>query len=166
MKKTTDYLSLEDEKVLMETIRRSEQETTGEIRLHVEMTCAGDPLGKAREIFAKLGMHRTRERNGILIFIAFSDRKAAIFGDQAIAAFVDQSFWDNELETLFMHFRNGNYLLGMQEVVKDISGKLKEYFPGQGLSSTENPDELSNEISRGQGESQEESQKDPKRSIE
>ena len=153
MAKTTDFLSLDDEKALMESIRTAEKHTTGEIRVHIEMKCPGDPLVKAKEMFGKLGMHRTEQRNGILLYVAFNDRKAAIFGDEGIAAHVDQSFWDSELQTLFTHFRDGNYLIGMQLVVLDISSKLSRYFPTSGFHENQNPDELSNEISRGSEDS-------------
>lgn len=165
MKKTTDFLSLEEEKKLVELIQKAEQQTTGEIRLHVEMKCLGDPLTRAQEIFAKLNMHETELRNGILIYVAFGDRKAAIFGDEGIASQVSKTFWDDELERLLNHFKQNNYHIGLQEIIEDVSSELKELFPvssvgsrsvkkaASGRSSEENPDELSNEISRGSEES-------------
>ena len=105
MKKTTDFLSLEDEKKLVELIQKAEQETTGEIRLHVEMKCSGDALARAKQIFAKLKMHQTEQRNGVLIYVAFGDRKAAVFGDEGIANQVSKTFWDDELERLLNHFK-------------------------------------------------------------
>jgi len=152
MKKTTDFLSLEDEKKLAELIQKAEQETTGEIRLHVEMNCNGDVLARAKQIFAKLRMHQTEQRNGILIYVAFGDRKAAVFGDEGIANQVSKTFWNDELERLLKHFKESNYLIGLQCIIEDISNELRSLFPVNGDTISENPDELSNEISRGSEE--------------
>lgn len=153
MKKITDFLSLVEEKKLVELIHNAEQETTGEIRLHVEMKCPGDPLARAQAIFVKLGMHQTERQNGILIYIAFGDRKAAVYGDQGIASKVVKTFWDDELERLLSHFKEGSYFIGIQQIITEISSELKVLFPLIGSAaesnSKANPDELSNEISRG-----------------
>jgi uncharacterized membrane protein len=161
MMKTTEFLSLEDEKKLVELIQKAEQQTTGEIRLHVEMKCPADPLTRAKEVFAKLEMYQTQQRNGILIYVAFGDRKAAIYGDEGIASQVPKTFWDDELERLLKHFKQGNYHIGIQEIIEDVSSELKGLFPvssvasrsvkeaASGRTNEENPDELSNEISRG-----------------
>lgn len=144
------FLTPEDEARIVEAIRLAEQATTGEIRVHIEATCPSEPLEQARRVFAKLGMHRTRQRNGILLYIAHKNRKAAIFGDEGIAAKVDDGFWESEFATLKRHFADGDHTGGIEAVVGDMGAKLKEFFPGEGLGAGDNPDELSNQVSFGE----------------
>jgi len=43
-----------------------------------------DPLHLARRFFAKLEMHKTDGRNGVLILISHMDHRYAIWGDESI----------------------------------------------------------------------------------
>lgn len=144
------FLTPEDEQRVVEAIRLAEKATTGEIRVHIEGRCRRQPLEQAKEVFARLGMHRTQLRNGILLYVAHKDRKAAIFGDQGIAEKVGDGFWESEFSTLREHFTRGDYAGGIEQVVGDMGAKLREFFPGDGLDATENPDELSNQVSYGE----------------
>jgi len=51
-------------------------------------------LDRAAFIFHKLGIDNTKDRNGVLIYIAFRDKKFAIIGDAGINAVVEKNFWD------------------------------------------------------------------------
>jgi len=55
--------SYEEQKVL-QAITDAELETSGEVRLHMDKWCKTDPLYKAKNLFAHLGMDKTKERNG------------------------------------------------------------------------------------------------------
>lgn len=140
-------LSEEDRFRITESIRKAEGETTGEIRVHIEKTCKGDPLLRARKVFKQLGMEKTQQRNGVLIYIASQDRKAAIFGDEAIALQLPDNFWEEEFEILRTEFANERYAYGLCRVVDEVGAHLKDRFPAD--AQTENSDELSNEISFG-----------------
>ena len=144
------FLTPEDEQRVVDAIRLAEKATTGEIRVHIERRCRREPLEQAKHVFARLGMHRTRQRNGVLLYIAHKDRKAAIFGDEGIAEKVGEDFWESEFTTLQAHFKRGDYADGIEQVVGDMGAKLREFFPGDGLDATENPDELSNQVSYGE----------------
>ena len=147
------FLTSIDEHRVVKAIQRAEKATTGEIRVHIEGRCRREPLEQAKEVFARLGMHRTQLRNGILLYIAHKDRKAAIIGDQGIAEKVGDGFWESEFATLREHFKRGDYAGGIEQVVGDMGAKLREFFPGDGLDATENPDELSNQVSYGEDKS-------------
>ena len=64
--------------------------TSGEIRVHLERGAAPAAptrpglIARARKVFTTLGMHRTGERDGVLIYLAVEDRQLAIVGDEGI----------------------------------------------------------------------------------
>ena len=64
------FFTKEEEKEIVEAIQAAERGTTGEIRVHVRKQCKKHPLAEAQQIFKKLNMQRTTERNGVLIFVA------------------------------------------------------------------------------------------------
>jgi uncharacterized membrane protein len=87
-------LSKKEETAVLEAIRRAEARTSGEIRVHVERRCAGNAMAAAERWFQRLGMDATRERNGILFYVAVDERAFAIVGGAGIHAKVGDPFWE------------------------------------------------------------------------
>ncbi len=137
-----DFLTDKDKQKLVNAISMAEQETTGEIRIHIEFKCKNDPLKRAKELFHNLQMDQTEQRNGVLIYIATADRKVAIYGDQGISEQVDNLFWQNEINKLIAEFKQGNFEEGLEQVIADVGEKLKRFYPAEGNDANE----LDNEI--------------------
>ncbi|HXV18678.1 MAG TPA: TPM domain-containing protein, partial [Candidatus Omnitrophota bacterium] len=77
-------LDKESKDQIAQAIARAETRTRGEIRVHLKRRCGGDILAQAIKDFEKLGMHRTKDRSGVLIFIALESHAFAILGDKGI----------------------------------------------------------------------------------
>ena len=60
--KPQDFLSKEEQEMIVSAIREAEMNTSGEIRVHIDDTCEGDAYRKAVEVFYRLGMEKTRSR--------------------------------------------------------------------------------------------------------
>jgi uncharacterized membrane protein len=135
-----------DEAAIIAAIHDAEQQTSGEIRVHLEDHCAFDVIGRAEEIFFELGMHDTQLSNGVLIYIAVADHKMAIIGDKGMDAVVGKGFWEQEIATMKQHFSQGKHDEGIIAVIHDIGQKLKAHFPA---NPNHNDNELTNEISFG-----------------
>jgi len=131
---------------VVEAIRKAEQGCTAEIRVHLEDVCAGDALQRASTIFARLGMHKTAERNGVLIFVAVQSHKMAVFADAGIHAKAGELFWQEEVDCMKRYFGLGDYAGGLSEAVEQAGRVLARYYP---CHKGGNPDELSNEVSFG-----------------
>ena len=131
-----------DKIAIQEAIQKAEELTSGEIRVHIDKNCSGEPLKRAIEVFNKLKMHETKERNGVLIYLAFKDRKLAILGDEGIDKKVANDFWDSTKEQLILDFKNNQFIPGIIKSINEVGVRLKEYFPHQ----VDDIDELSNEI--------------------
>ena len=68
---TDKLLNTSDKQMLVQAIQAAEKTTSGEIRVHVESrTKKGDALSRATEIFFKNKMNATKERNGVLVYVA------------------------------------------------------------------------------------------------
>lgn len=139
---TQQSISESDKKAIQEAICKAEELTSGEIRVHIDKSCRGEPLKRAIEVFNKLKMHATKERNGVLIYLSFNDRKLAILGDEGIDKKVANDFWDSTKEQLILDFKNQQFIPGIIKSINEVGIRLKEYFPYQ----ADDIDELSNEI--------------------
>ncbi|NCP85397.1 MAG: TPM domain-containing protein [Bacteroidetes bacterium] len=137
------FLNEEDELAVVQAISKAELNTSGEIRLHLENRCKGDVVNRAKQVFADLEMFKTKDKNGILIYIALIDHKLCIWGDEGIHAKLGQDFWDSEVAILIATFKENKYKDGLVSVIETIGTKLSEYFPYQ----SDDVNELDNDIS-------------------
>ena len=129
--------------LIVSAIQKAEMQTSGEIRVHIDQKCASDPVKRAVQVFEKLGMHKTDLRNGVLIYVAFSDRKLAIIGDQGIDSVVPADFWLSTKDKMIHHFKENRFADGIIAAITEAGEQLKRFFPY--MENDEN--ELSNEIS-------------------
>ena len=81
---STQIFSPEQQDLISSAIQNAENQTSGEIRVHLEKTCSGNVLDRAARVFSDLEMHKTELRNGVLFYLAYEDRKFAILGDAGI----------------------------------------------------------------------------------
>jgi uncharacterized membrane protein len=131
---------------LKSCIEKAEKTTSGEIRLHLEAVCSNEiPENRAQEVFMELGMTQTKQRNAILIYLAFESKKFVLWGDQGIHERVGQDFWDKQAQFLSEQLKDGNFVFGMQKVIEQLGVALGEFFPWDNSDK----DELDNSISTG-----------------
>ncbi len=141
-----DFLSEADKKKIVDAIKEAELNTSGEIRVHIESYCKGNVLDRAAYIFKKLKMHKTAQRNGVLFYLAYKDRKFAILGDAGINSKVPDDFWDKIKERMTESFKEGKFTEGLAEGIKESGLHLKKHFPYQ----SDDVNELSDDISFGE----------------
>ena len=144
-----DFFTASEQEAIQASIATAELNTSGEIRLHVDDKCPGDPVAKAIQVFEKLKMHETELRNGVLIYLAVKDHKLAIIGDKGIDEAVPDDFWDVIKNDLVSRFKEGKYTEGLVEGIHASGEQLKSHFPYQ----SDDTNELSNDISFGADQS-------------
>jgi len=145
MSKVEDFLTNDEEQEIIEAIRLAENETSGEIRVHIEKSTSIAHFDRALEVFHLLKMDATQLQNGVLIYVAVDDHQFVICGDKGINDVVENDFWDCTKDVMASYFKNGNFKQGLVEGISRAGKRLQEYFP----SHTDDKDELSNEISKG-----------------
>ncbi|MFV0521741.1 MAG: TPM domain-containing protein [Mangrovibacterium sp.] len=138
-----DFFTAEEKSQIVDSIKKAELNTSGEIRLHVEGKCSGDVLDSAAYWFKRLKMHETEARNGVLFYLAVDDHKFAIIGDAGIHAKVEEHFWDSVKEAVLVNFKEGKFAEGLSEGIEKAGEKLQVYFPYQKNDENELPDEIS-----------------------
>jgi len=145
MSKVEDFLTKSEEAEVVEAIRLAEKNTSGEIRVHIEKETTIAPLERAIAVFHELKMTQTKDRNGVIIYVAVKSKKFAIYGDKGINDVVESDFWDCTKDIMKNHFTKGENKLALVNGIYRAGEKLKTFFPYQ----EDDTDELSNEISKG-----------------
>jgi tRNA U34 2-thiouridine synthase MnmA/TrmU len=55
-------------------------------------------------------MHQTKDRNGILFYLALKSKSFAVWGDEGIHQKVNDEFWTRITDCALTHFKNGDFL--------------------------------------------------------
>ncbi|HMG82213.1 MAG TPA: TPM domain-containing protein [Ferruginibacter sp.] len=138
------FFSAEEQKVIVDAIAAAEKETSGEVRIFVESKNPFvDPLDRAKEVFAKLHMQKTKHRNAVLLYIATDHKELALLGDEGIYTALGKAYWDNAVKNMISHFAGNNIVAGIEQCIKEIGQTLKAKFP---FDPSDNSNELSNDI--------------------
>ncbi|MFR4038734.1 MAG: hypothetical protein ACLTZT_13925 [Butyricimonas faecalis] len=101
-----------------------------------------DVLDRAADVFARLNMHKTAQRNGVLIYVALLDHKSAILGDAGINAKVPRLLG-------FDHEKHDREIQGRQDHGRHLRGRhhrrrtTESVLPYQADDVNELPDEIS-----------------------
>lgn len=134
------------EEKILKSIKEAELNTSGEIRLHVDKTCEGDPVLVAQDWFYQLGMDKTDLQNGVLFYLALESRKFSVIGDKGIDARVPDDFWKKIIDDMIPLLKENKLVDAMALGIKRTGEALSEYFPYQ----KDDINELSDEISYGE----------------
>ena len=88
-------------------------------------------------------MQQTKDRNGILFYLAINSKSFAVWGDEGIHQKVNDEFWKSITDCAISYFKQNDYVSGIEKAVELCGEKLKLYFPIE----TDDKNELSNTIS-------------------
>jgi uncharacterized membrane protein len=136
-------LRLIDGAQIKEAIRQAEQRTSGEICVSVSRLFWGNIEKAADRALVRLGLTRTKQRNGVLFFVVPSRRKFVVLGDCGIHAKVGQEFWQKVAERVSERFRVGDFTGGLVQGIEEVGEQLASHFPYDAASDV---DELTNEV--------------------
>lgn len=79
--------------------------------------------------FFNHGLYRTRDANGILIYISVFERKVWVLADHGINAKVDENQWDVIVNNITDGIRQQKAASAICDAVAAIGGVLKKHFP-------------------------------------
>jgi len=141
--RTREFLSKLEHDRITAAIRKAESKSSGEIRVLIQRgKLKSDPLVAAQRKFHRLRMHKTAERNAVLIFVAPRAHKMAVVGDVAIHEKCGVEFWQRVVERMRTHFQNENFTDALVETVDEIGNVLSSYFPRTQRDANELPDDV------------------------
>ena len=145
MSKVEAFLSLEEEQEIVDAILVAEENTSGEIRVHIEASAKIDHFSRAQQVFHFLKMDNTKDENGVLLYVAVEDKKFVIYGDSGIDRVVPRGFWDETKTVISEHFKKRDFKQGIVEGILKAGKELKTHFPW----NPNDTNELSDAISKG-----------------
>jgi putative membrane protein len=96
----------------------------------------------AREQFFERGLHLTRARTGVLIFVAVAEHYVEIIADEGINALVTPGTWDKAVADFIERVRSGRVAEGFLAAIEVVGTRLAEHFP----RAADDPDELPNRL--------------------
>ncbi len=141
--KSREFINQLDEAKIVEAIAAAERRSSGEIRVFIsDRQVNDDPLARAEQRFAKLGMTKTRERNGVLLYFAPRSQKFAICGDTGIHEKCGPAFWEEVAAEIETQMRAGSFTQAVTSAVEKVGGLLARHFPRRGDDSDELPNEI------------------------
>lgn len=129
MSKVEDFLTQAEEQAIVDAILQAEKNTSGEIRVHIEASAKIDHFSRAQQVFHFLKMDNTKDENGVLIYVAVTDKKFVIYGDKGIDKAVPKGFWDTTRDLMSSYFVSGDYKTGIIEGVLKAGEELEAHFP-------------------------------------
>src|SRR5213592_317742 len=128
--RTREFLTKLEHDRIVQAIREAEMKTSGEIRAFIQRgKLKSDPLVAAQRKFHRLGMHKTRERNAVLIFVAPRVHKFAVVGDKAIHEKCGDEFWERIIEGMRTNFQNEKFSHALVEAINESGKALTAHFP-------------------------------------
>jgi uncharacterized membrane protein len=141
--RTQEFLSKLEHDQIVAAIREAEAKTSGEIRVFIQRGKLNrDPLPAAQKKFHQLRMHRTLERNAVLIFVAPRTHQFAVVGDKAIHDKCGDEFWQRVVDGMRTHFQSEKFSHALVEAIKEIGKLLAAHFPKTLGNANELPDQI------------------------
>lgn len=140
-----EWLSPAELDRVRDAVRTAEKRTSGEIRVHLDVAIMENVLDHGAFVFDELGMTRTKDRNGVMIYVSVPGRKVAVLGDVAIHAKLGNDYWHGVLELILGHFKKDRFCEGLCTGVERLGEQLREHFPYE----RDDENELSDDVSFG-----------------
>lgn len=124
-----DFIKKLPHDTLVSAIREAEQKTTGQIRVLISHKSVTDPVVAAQKEFVRLGMAKSTEQNGVLIFVSPRSHKFAVIGDEGVHAKCGDEFWQELAKTMTEFFRKSEFTEGVIHGVRKAGDLLAKHFP-------------------------------------
>ena len=125
----SSFFSTFDADRIVAAIAAAEARSSAELRVHVTRRVPKDLDLRALRRFHLLGMTKTAERNGVLIYIAPRARQFRILGDTGIHAKCGDEFWTGVAKVMEHHFRKEQYTEGVVVGLGLLGEELAKHFP-------------------------------------
>ena len=140
-------LSQRDLDDIAHAIRRAESRTAGEIRVSIHMHRHRRERGLslqelALHEFHRLGMEKTRDRTGVLLYLLFAERQFHIAADEGIHKRVEDGTWDRIAEEMSRNFHGGRFRDGIIHGVRSVGEVLSAHVPRRPDDTNELPDKV------------------------
>lgn len=97
---------------------------------------------RAVRAFYEKRLYRTRDENGILVFISILERKVWILGDRGVDSMIPHEAWQKHAREISAGIREGRGCEALCAVIAECGKILAEHFPKKVDDSNELPDDI------------------------
>lgn len=97
---------------------------------------------EAFQEFFRLGLHETRERTGVLLFVSLFEHRVVVLGDRGIDSKVGTEHWVRTREAILAGIARGSLRDGLVDGIRASGDVLAEHFPWVEGDRNEVPDRL------------------------
>jgi uncharacterized membrane protein len=122
-------LQVIDREKIKKAIQAAEHRTSGEICVSVAPFFWGNIHKAADKAFVRMGVAKTKDRNGVLFFVVPSRRRFVVLGDAGIHERVGQEFWHRVVAVVAERFREGDFTGGLVRGIEEVGEQLASHFP-------------------------------------
>jgi putative membrane protein len=95
---------------------------------------------RAFQLFAERGLHGTRARTAVLVFVSELEHRVVLLGDQSIDQALGQVGWQRYVEQLVSRIRAGQARQGLVELLEQLEPQLAFIAPRSEGDVNELPD--------------------------
>ena len=137
-------LASEHERAVVAAIQAAEKGNRGEVRVHLEQRCpqGRGAIDRTKEIFHALGMDKTRDSTGVLLYVAVDDHKTAVFAGAGIFGATEPGFWQSVSDAVASGAKRGALHEGLVDALARVGELLRKHVPGDDAAGNELPDEV------------------------
>jgi uncharacterized membrane protein len=136
------FLSADELRRIELKIAAAEMLTSAEFKIIITKHAWFGLKKKAIRLFKKYHLHKTENRNAVLILIVEKDQQLLIYGDEGIHSKVGTAHWEAIRDAMLDHFKQGKYADGLALGIFLLADCLAEHFP----ANRDQYNRLSNEI--------------------
>jgi uncharacterized membrane protein len=141
------FFNQEDQHAIAQSVAAAEQGHVGEIQVVIEGHMPAreayylDTRGRAKQLFAELGVWDTEWNSGILLYLNLCERKVEIVIDRGIQQATTQLVWDEVCQSIIAKMAQREYRLALTDGVTQIGAILDQFYANK---IQDKADELSN----------------------
>ena len=141
------FFNQQDQHAIAQAVTAAEQGHVGEIQVVIEGHMPAreayylDTRGRAKQLFAELGVWDTELNSGILLYLNLCERKVEIVIDRGIQQATTQQVWDEVCQGVIEKMSQREYRQALVEGVTQIGNILDQFYASK---IEDNADELSN----------------------
>ena len=141
------FFNQQDQYAIAQAVTEAEQGHVGEIQVVIEGHMPAreayylDTRGRAKQLFAELGVWDTELNSGILLYLNLCDRKVEIVIDRGIRQATTQQVWDEVCQCIIEKMSQQQYRQALVDAVTEIGTILDQFYANK---IEDKADELSN----------------------
>ena len=141
------FFNQQDQHAIAQAVAAAEHGHIGEIQVVIEGHMPAreayylDTRGRAKQLFAELGVWDTELNSGILLYLNLCERKVEIVIDRGIQHATTQQVWDEVCQSIIEKMVQQQYRQALIEGVTQIGSILDQFYANK---IEDKADELSN----------------------